>query len=96
MNLIKYIKNILLLPVFIGLGFTQDFPGCTINPAEYELSANLTGVLSINNELADGDYVISVFAGDECRGSSEALFVLDNWMYFITMYANSSGEDISY
>ena len=96
MNLIKYIKNILLLPIFIGLGFTQDFPGCTINPAEYELSANLTGVLSINNELADGDYVIGVFSGGECRGSSEALFALDNWIYFITMYANSSGEAISF
>ena len=52
--------------------------------------------MSINNELADGDYVISVFAGDECRGSSEALFALDNWIYFITMYANSSGEAISF
>lgn len=73
----------------------RDPPDWSINPQEYEYTANLTIELQINdNPASTGDYMIGAFAGDECRGAATPIDVSGAWLYFLTVYGNSQNEEI--
>ncbi len=67
----------------------------TVDPAQYESSATLIGMLSAEgvNLTAEG-MELGVFMGDEIRGSVQALFIepLNSYLFFLTYYANNNGE----
>ncbi len=70
-------------------------PFWTVNPTQYEYSMTLIGMLK-NNEAntTSASMELGAFAGNEIRGSSPAIFIapMNAYMFFLTMYANASGE----
>ena len=75
----------------------QIYPEWDINPSDFELSMNLTAIVSANGLEAEGDqHIIAAFSDNEIRGIAHGLYALDRWLYFITIYANENEEDISF
>ncbi|TNE59824.1 MAG: T9SS type A sorting domain-containing protein [Bacteroidetes bacterium] len=71
----------------------------SVNPSEYEFSMTLIGMLadsSGNGTTATME--LGAFAGGEVRGSAQAIYVepLQAYLFFLTMYANTSGETLSF
>ena len=68
-----------------------------VDPSRFEFSMNAIAIVlrepCDNNMLSIGDEV-GVFAGNEVRGSSKALFIpqLNAYMVFLTIYGNTEGE----
>jgi len=86
-------KSLLFILLTIGL-FSQIT--WDVHSADYEMSANVTGILQLNfEETADG-IIIGAFSGSECVGVAEPLFALDSWLYFLTIYSNSTGNVITF
>ncbi len=80
--------------LLLSVGVSQDWE---YNPADFALSMTFTSTLNINNEVVDhADYKVGVFVGDECRGFATPIYALDNYLYFITVYANQPGEDLEF
>ena len=75
----------------VGL-FAQ--PAWDVNPSEYEMSANITSALQFNFESTSDGNIIGAFDGDECVGVAEPIFALDSWLYFLTVYSNTTGNEI--
>ncbi|MCB0531193.1 MAG: T9SS type A sorting domain-containing protein [Lewinellaceae bacterium] len=70
-------------------------PYWTVNPAQYEFSMTLIGMLAdTSGNATTGTMELGAFAGNEVRGSAQAIYVapLQAHLFFLTMYANSSGE----
>lgn len=95
-------KYILLFTVLIYIFLATTIfavpPNWSVNPSDYQFTANITGVLVINNEYAEGDSnIIGAFFGEECRGvEDEAIQIGDLWLYFMTIYSNANGDTISF
>jgi hypothetical protein len=72
-----------------------------IDPTRYEYSMNSVAIVlkdeSASNILSEGDEV-GTFVGNEFRGSGKAIFVpaLNNFILFITTYANKEGEILTF
>jgi len=67
----------------------------SVNPAQFEHSSTLIGMLRTNGDNATtSDMELGVFAGNDVRGSAQAIYVepLDAHLFFLTMYANTPGE----
>jgi len=73
-----------------------EIPGWELNPLAFEYSANITSVLHHEGQISDQEIVLGAFVDDECRGIAEAIEVWGQPMYFLTVYANTSGEDLSF
>ncbi|MDX2134923.1 MAG: LamG domain-containing protein, partial [Saprospiraceae bacterium] len=71
----------------------------TVNPAQYEHSSTLIGMLSAEgvNATAAG-MELGVFVGSEARGSAQAVYVapLQAYLFFLTTYANVAGEELHF
>ena len=68
-----------------------------LDPADFEFSATMTAVLYANGEAVEGeDNLIGAFSGGECRGLASPIRALGTWVFFITLYANTSGELIEF
>jgi len=73
----------------------RDAPDWSVNPQDYEYTANLTIELQVDGSPAiSGNYMIGAFAGEECRGSITPIEVLGTWLYFLTVYSNTQNEDM--
>ena len=73
----------------------RDAPDWTVNPQNFEYTANLTIELQVNSSpAASGNYMIGAFVGEECRGSATPIEVLNTWLYFLTVYSNTQNEEI--
>ncbi len=71
----------------------------TVDPSQYEKSATLIGMISANGvNLTGASMELGAFSGNEVRGSAQALFVepLNSYLFFLTYYANDSGDPISF
>ncbi len=71
-------------------------PGWDLNPLAYEYSANITSVLQIDGQIPNQEIVIGAFVGSECRGIAQSIEVMGQPMYFLTVYANTIGEDLTF
>jgi len=70
-----------------------------VNPSQYEHSMTLIGMLRVNNANATtATMELGVFAGSELRGSAQAIYIepLQAYMFFLTSYANTSGEQLKF
>jgi len=73
----------------------RDAPDWTVNPQNFEYTANLTIELQVDGSPAtSGNYMIGAFVGEECRGSATPIEVLNTWLYFLTVYSNTQNEEI--
>ncbi len=71
----------------------------SVDPTQYEHGMTLIGMLQGNGENTTGAGMeLGAFAGEQVRGSAPAIYIepLDAYLFFMTVYANSSGEPIQY
>jgi len=76
-------------------------PTWAVQPADYELSMTVTATVRSRGEpTAGGDFLLGAFAGEgaleTCRGVATPVEVLGSWVYFMTVYSNSFGEEIRF
>lgn len=67
----------------------------TVNPALFESSATLIGMLKVNGQNATTSTMeLGAFVGDQVRGSAQAIYVepLGAYLFFMTYYSNNPGE----
>lgn len=90
----RFTPFFLLLLWWTGVAEPVDW---RLDPADFEFSATMTAVLYANGETVEGeDNLIGAFAGGECRGLASPIRALGTWVFFITLYANTSGEVIQF
>ncbi|MCC6463334.1 MAG: T9SS type A sorting domain-containing protein [Saprospiraceae bacterium] len=71
----------------------------SVNPAQYEYSMTLIGMLAANGANATGSTMeLGAFAGNELRGAAQAVYIepLNAYQFFLTTYANASGEQLHF
>lgn len=72
-------------------------PDWEVNAPDFEQSMNLVGALFVDGLRADDpDDRIAAFAGDELRGVAVPTEVGNERQFFLTIYANGEGEQISF
>jgi len=67
----------------------------TLNPAAFEHTNTMIGMLRANGANATtSDMELAAFARGEIRGTAQAIYIepLDAHLFFLTTYANTSGE----
>ncbi len=90
------LKITLLSLLLISL-LSANPPAWSVNPADYSSTANVRALLYVDEVLAtDPANILGAFAGDVCRGVSQPVNILDTWIYFLTVYANTDGEELSF
>jgi len=83
-----------------GSFLVTGVPDWQVNPADYEFTMNMIGILNIRGvESADTLDIIAAFVNNECRGFAQPIYVpeMNRYQVFLTIYSNSStGEAITY
>lgn len=70
-----------------------------VNPAQFEHTQNLIGILWNGGQNATGaDFELGVFFGNEVRGAVKAIWAapLQAHVFFLTMYSNTPGELLTF
>ena len=70
-----------------------------VDATQYEHSMTLIGMLKVNTANATtATMELGAFAGGQVRGTGQAIYVepLQAYLFFLTVYANSGGEQIKY
>ena len=70
-----------------------------VDPTKFEYSMTLVGMLSEQDQNATMEHhELGVFAGNELRGAAQAIYIepLGMHLFFLTAYANSSGEQLGF
>jgi hypothetical protein len=70
-----------------------------VDPTQFEYSMTLIGMLKVNNVNATtATMELGAFSGNTLRGSGQAIYIapLQSYLFFLTAYANASGEQIHY
>ncbi|MBT8400767.1 MAG: hypothetical protein KJO98_09840, partial [Rhodothermia bacterium] len=82
-------------PYESGSGLNR--PDWTAVPARYSLSMNVIGVLSLEGATSGNDSdMIGAYVGEEIRGVASPILVGGQSLFFLTIYANASGEPITF
>jgi len=71
----------------------------TVDPTQYEHSTTLIGMFKANGVNATtATMELGAFARNTVRGSGQAIYIppLDQYQFFLTAYANTSGEQLRY
>jgi hypothetical protein len=71
----------------------------TVDPTQFENSMTLIGMLQRSDTNATtASMELGAFVGNELRGSGQAIYIppFDSYLFFLTVYANASGEQVAY
>ena len=71
----------------------------TVDATQYENSMTLIGVFQYDDfNATTANMELGAFVGEEIRGVAEAIYIdaLDTYMFFLTSYANVSGEQLHF
>jgi hypothetical protein len=71
----------------------------TVDPTKFEHTITVVGMFAAGGQNATLEsHEIGVFAGNELRGSAQAIYIepLDAHLFFLTAYANTSGEQLQF
>ncbi len=77
----------------------RGFPSPTwsVNPAQFQFSMNITAeVVSRNQIVTNGNYILGAFVGNELRGVTQAVQAGSTWLFFLTAYSNTNGENVHF
>ena len=75
----------------------QAPPEWTVNSADYEHFMTVTSELFINDTaVGDPHTVLAAFIADECRGVATPTTINDEKIYFLMIYGNSEGAEITF
>ncbi|NQT63034.1 MAG: T9SS type A sorting domain-containing protein [Candidatus Marinimicrobia bacterium] len=92
----KRILLVLLLFLLTSRAYSRDQPAWSVNPADYQNSANLTALLNIDHAIsADSNDLLGAFSGEECRGVVHPVQVGETQLFFLTMYSNLNSESLT-
>jgi len=91
-------KQIKLSGILAARDFSVGAPAAwTVNPHDFEKSMNITGTLSIDGVLNfSKNTLLAAFVNGECRGIGIPVFVLNQWIFFMTIYGETEEELISF
>lgn len=70
-----------------------------VDPTQFEYSMTLIGMLKVNDANATtATMELGAFSGNNLRGSGQAIYIapLQSYLFFLTVYANASGEQIHF
>ena len=82
-----------------GGGALSTPPYWSVNPSLFEHTMTMVGAYTAGGvNTTEADFELGAFVGNELRGSAQAFFVepLNVYLYFMTMYANNSGEQVQF
>ncbi|MEA3286855.1 MAG: tandem-95 repeat protein [Candidatus Marinimicrobia bacterium] len=76
---------------------TDPIPSWYVNAADYESDMTLTASVSSRGlDLVHNNYSLAAFVGEECRGFVTPVAFGEEWLFFLTIYANGSGEGLNF
>ena len=83
---------------FVAPETPEEVLNWNINPADYELSMTVTAtVISRDVPALGSNHILGAFYQNQCRGIvTDAMELNGQWLYFLTVYSNSPGEDIHF
>ncbi len=73
-------------------------PEWSIRATDYQFEMNVTAVVKSRGEMATGDKHILAVIDDrgKVRGVAQAIDIIGNWVYFLTVYGNNSGTELQF
>ncbi|MBI3193960.1 MAG: hypothetical protein HYZ34_05745, partial [Ignavibacteriae bacterium] len=72
-------------------------PTWSVNPSSFQFSMNMTVRLASRGASVTGtENILAAFSGNDVRGVTQSVAVGDGYLFFVTMYANTQGEDITF
>jgi len=75
----------------------QPLPIWAVNPSNYEFTMTVIAeVISEGYQAVDDNHLLGVFCEDECCGTAQAIFSLNRWLYFLTVYSNEYYDEMSF
>jgi len=78
-------------------GPLPGMPTWTVNPAEFQNSMNVVAELQFEGDVsADEEDLLGAFVGDELRGVASPTELGGSNVFFVTIYSNSTDEDIRF
>ncbi|TAK61669.1 MAG: T9SS type A sorting domain-containing protein [Bacteroidetes bacterium] len=70
-------------------------PSWSVNPSLYQFSMNVTAkVYSRHKQITSGGHLLAAFSGNELRGVTQGTQVGDAYLFFLTVYSNTPGEQL--
>jgi hypothetical protein len=73
----------------------DDQAAWQVDRTAYEHSMNLIAVLGVEGVASTNPALeLGVFAADSCRGVASPVFVLGQWQYYLTIYGDTTGEEL--
>ena len=77
--------------------WTAGCPSLGGQPGRFRIFATITAQVELDGVISGSeDKLLAAFVGEELRGVVAPIEVLDTWMYFLTVYANTSGETMEF
>ena len=70
-----------------------------VDASKYEHNMTLIGIFQYDEiNATSAEMELGAFAGDELRGAGQAVYIdfLDSYMFFLTCFANTSGEQLNF
>lgn len=87
----------LLYFMLLSISALAGPPGWQVNPADFEMSATVTAVLKLDQQIVTGSANrVGVFVGEFCRGVATPVNSMNTWLYFITVYSNTNNEKMNF
>jgi hypothetical protein len=83
----------------INLKVKGHAPNWSVNAEDFSQTASIIGQLSIGDILStDTDDIVAIFANGECRGLAQPEYLanMDAYLLFMNVFANESGEQMSF
>jgi len=72
-------------------------PDWSVNAAGFEHSMTVTANLILpDGPAANSESILAAFVDGEVRGVARPAFVLDQWMFFLTVYGEVEGESVTF
>ncbi|MEM1094259.1 MAG: T9SS type A sorting domain-containing protein [Bacteroidota bacterium] len=87
---------LLVLGLSAGTALAQD-PGWTVQPSDFQRSMTVVGQVMLDGTPTTGDtYQLAAFHNNEVRGLANAIEVAGQWFFFLTLYANTEGDTLTF
>ncbi len=71
-------------------------PGWNLDESKYAYNMSMIAEVKDPSILIDEHKILGAFVNGECRGICKPVLVDEQWLYFITLFANLPGEEINF
>ncbi|MFQ6605437.1 MAG: FlgD immunoglobulin-like domain containing protein [Fidelibacterota bacterium] len=75
----------------------QPAPNWSVNAAEFQYNMSLTTRIMLREqESSNSGNLLGAFVDGECRGIAQPMQVLDQSLYFLTIFGNNDGDNVTF